>query len=149
MAGPLATVAASIRRELESLQVLTHKLDRLEARIGSVPKELDTLKEKVNGLTGKASPHLINAMAKKLGIVRRAADAVRKHVTSKRKHTPHQYLISLTELAEYLEGKLDEAITHFGEVERRNPSALRRSQHDRTISIALERGSDNSSRHQG
>lgn len=149
MAGPIATVAADVRHELEGLRTLTVKLDSLEKRIPGAVKNLGKLTEKVNGLSDKASPELISAMAKKLARVQRAADAVLQHVKSKRTHTPHQYWISLSEVAEYLHDKLDEAIPYFRDVERRNPSALLRSDPGQVISVPIERGNDSSTRFAG
>lgn len=149
MAGPLATAAAEIRRDLEALRPLTEELGELEQRIAGVVRDLAAAKQRVDGLGGAATAHLAAAMVAQLGTVRRAAIAVREHVAGKRRHKPHEYYESLSELGGYLDGKLAAAIAHFKDVEKHNPSALRRAGPGRVISVPIERGNDNASRFAG
>jgi len=149
MAGPVTTVAAEVGRSLQGIRGHTHEIAPLAAGIVGTLAEIDRLRRTVDGLKGNASRELVQAMSTKLTAVRRAADAIKQHAKSRRSYKPHEYLISLSELAEYLDGKLDDAIDYFHEVERRNPAALRRSEHGRVISVPIERGNDSSSRFAG
>lgn len=117
---------------------MAEEIEVLERKAALVVEKVEALKRKVEGLTGQATPALINTMTMNLVAVRRKADAVRMHVRSRRDHPPHIYLNSLGELAAYLDEKLRVAINHFAEVERANPSALRRSEHGIVISIPIE-----------
>jgi hypothetical protein len=66
---------------------------------------------------------------------------VREHVAGKRRHKPHEYYESLSELGGYLDGTLAAASAHFKDVEKHNPG--------RVISVPIERGDDNTSRFAG
>ncbi|WP_409234201.1 hypothetical protein [Streptomyces sp. PA5.6] len=143
MAGPLATVAAHVRRELEELLAVTEEIEVLQGEAFSIVARIEALRREVEGLAGRAvTPELISVMTRKLVAVRRSADAVRMHVHSRRDHPPHVYLNSLGKLAEFLDEELRLAIDHFADVERSNPSALRRSEHGQVINIRIEEGSE-------
>jgi hypothetical protein len=138
MAGPLATVAAHVGQQLREMRRRSMEVDWLEEQCPFIVRDLDALRGTVEGLAGRASPELVDAMVRSLTVVRRAADGVRMFVLGKKTYVPHQYWISLGKLGDHLDDELATAIRYFDEVGRNNPSALRSTGHGQVISISIE-----------
>jgi hypothetical protein len=90
MAGPVAAFAADVQSRLRELKKLTDESAKMEKEIAGAVRDIDKLRTEAAKV---ASPQLAQPMAKALGSVRRAADAVQQHVHDKSQYTPHEYRI--------------------------------------------------------
>jgi hypothetical protein len=147
MAESLASVAAHVKRKLEAVRAVAEEIEMLEEQIILAVRDLEALKQEVNGLAGRISSPLLNNMTKELKAVRRAADSVRLLVRDKRTYSPDRYYESLSKLAGFLDDELGKAVAYFTVVGERNPSALRSYEHGQAINIPIDGADDNDWQH--
>ncbi|WP_326759216.1 hypothetical protein OHB35_15710 [Streptomyces phaeochromogenes] len=138
MAGPLVTVVTQVGQKLREMRRRSVEVKWLEEQCRSIVTDLDALRGTVEDLAGQTSPETIDEMARKLAVVRRAADGIFMFALGKKAYPPHQYWISLGKLGDNLEEELAAAIRYFDDVGRRNPSALRSAEHGQVISISID-----------